>query len=381
MPTLYNVAAQAAQMVSSTFEYILSLTDSISPELEILRKKPPEGCSLSDVEDLIIKKQDIIKQMIKNKSDGDILDLSHTYLAGLDLSKMDLSRVNLEKANLTGANLREMDLTGANLTGANLERARLVRAILEWADLTNANLFEAILLDASLNGAILKNANLERTFVEGAHMSTVDTDSVDMNGVRTLISRPSKERSNLSGENLSGVDKWCIRHQFKGEFGPKFTNRLASCPTEKRLNLSGMGCRLENFVIYNYPEEKIIKQSNAINLSNNRLTKIPDFILKNKERIIELDLSNNAFTEFPNLSGFTKLKTLIFENNNPLLFHISPYRLPPFINSIEFNTQQLALVKDTFVRECEEAGLEINEIFDKLGLITFKPNEHIKAKG
>jgi len=220
--------------------------------------------------DLIDKKQSTVEQMIKNKSDGEILDLSYTYLAGIDLSR----------ANLEGANLTE--------------------TILE----------------------------------------------------------------------LDNLDK----------FRTAFTDRLASCPTEKRLNLSGMGPKLQSFVIDNDSEEEIIEQAKTIILFNNRLSKIPNFILKNKERIIKLRLSNNAFTEFPNLSGFTKLKNLIFENNNLLLSYINPYRLPPFINSIEFDTQPLALVKDKFEHECKEAGLEITEVFDKIGLIRFNPNEHIKAK-
>lgn len=87
----------------------------------------------------------------------------------VDLSDTFLSGVDFQGADFRFANFSNSDLSGANLNGANLVGARFARANLSKVKFNNANL-----LMASLWKSNLENSEMEETVL----MSTVFDDSV-----------------------------------------------------------------------------------------------------------------------------------------------------------------------------------------------------------
>ena len=87
------------------------------------------------------------------------VDLIGPLLTACSLRGADLRSADLRVADLRGADLRGADLTGADLTGADLTGADL-----RGADLTNTNLSEAVLIDSLLEGANLRNANFSDSY-------------------------------------------------------------------------------------------------------------------------------------------------------------------------------------------------------------------------
>lgn len=109
-------------------------------------------------------------------------DLSHCYLANIDLHGADLSVANLtfthlsfanlSGANLSGANLTITSLDAANLNGANLSGATLQVTDLTEADLSNANLSGATLTDVLMGGTNLTGANFTGATLTNTAWST-----------------------------------------------------------------------------------------------------------------------------------------------------------------------------------------------------------------
>lgn len=113
----------------------------------------------------------------KDPADGEILDMSGSWLRGKDLKWSSLDEVNF-----SGANFVFSDLSGALLRKATLysdaqepQRTDLRAASLYWSDLTEAKVGKARFTDADLRNAYLcgvdlTQANLTRADLRGAKL-------------------------------------------------------------------------------------------------------------------------------------------------------------------------------------------------------------------
>lgn len=103
------------------------------------------------------------------------IDLSRSYLLGVNLLGAYLFGVNLCRANLcetylVEANLSRANLKDAKLTGADLSETRLIRADLRNANLVGANLKRTKLVRANLYGADLRDAKLCGVDLRGVNL-------------------------------------------------------------------------------------------------------------------------------------------------------------------------------------------------------------------
>lgn len=94
------------------------------------------------------------------------VDLSASFLQGVDLHdanllRSDFSSADLRNSNLSGARLALANLNSANLRGAALDHAKCEQADLRNTDLNGASLVSADLSGATLDGADLRSANLQ----------------------------------------------------------------------------------------------------------------------------------------------------------------------------------------------------------------------------
>jgi uncharacterized protein YjbI with pentapeptide repeats len=121
-------------------------------------------------------------------------NLSHSNLAGVDLSKLNLGGANLSYADLSHAKLNQVNLVKANLSHANLSYAELQKSDLSEADLSYANLIhsdlqQSIFSKANLTCAHLDKANLNQTrfneaIISGAtFIATMTSSQVDYDTV------------------------------------------------------------------------------------------------------------------------------------------------------------------------------------------------------
>ncbi len=132
-----------------------------------------------------------------NKVDLQQANLSHSNLAGVDLSKMNLGGADLSYANLSNAKLNEVNLTDANLSHANLngtelQQSDLSRTNLSYANLTSANLQQAILTKANLTCANLNQADLSKSnFAEAtiSGVTLINTMTADIVGYDSVTER------------------------------------------------------------------------------------------------------------------------------------------------------------------------------------------------
>lgn len=113
---------------------------------------------------------------VPGKIDLQQANLSHSNLAGVDLSKMNLAGANLSYANLQNvkfkqANLTDTNLEHADLQGAQLTESDLSRSSLSYANLTSANLQHAILVKTNLNCTNLNQADLSGSNFSEANIS------------------------------------------------------------------------------------------------------------------------------------------------------------------------------------------------------------------
>ncbi|EGY28420.1 putative low-complexity protein, partial [Candidatus Regiella insecticola 5.15] len=176
-----------ANLKGAILGWVNSFFPKTSPELEILKKRPPEGCSLSEIKELNSKKQEALQHMIDNRPAGLILNLSDVYLAGVDLSGMQLYGLNLCRANLDGVNMEEsdlnqVDLSLASLNGANLKEANLYEVNLLRAELKEAILDGAILIGGSQGNIDLSGAKLRGTCLTGGNQCQVNMENADLSG-------------------------------------------------------------------------------------------------------------------------------------------------------------------------------------------------------
>lgn len=111
---------------------------------------------------------------LPGKIDLQQANLSHSVLAGVDLSKMNLSGADLSYADLSNAKLNQVNLAGANLDHANLNGAQIQQSDLSRANLTCANLNQANLTKSIVTNTIISGA----TFVNTATNDIIGYDSV-----------------------------------------------------------------------------------------------------------------------------------------------------------------------------------------------------------
>ncbi|MEO3750770.1 pentapeptide repeat-containing protein [Streptomyces sp. B6B3] len=126
-----------------------------------------------------------------DRDGGFALNLSDTYLSGVQLDHKNLTGITFQGADLTRASMHHTDLTDvwlddADLTGAMLEGAKL-SASLEGADLTDASLDGADLTDvwmpdADLVRATLNSADLTGAMLDGADLTGAVLDGADLTG-------------------------------------------------------------------------------------------------------------------------------------------------------------------------------------------------------
>ncbi|MGA5363976.1 pentapeptide repeat-containing protein [Streptomyces purpurascens] len=122
-------------------------------------------------------------------SDASVVDLTGTYLRGMefdgiqlafaDLRDVDLSWAILRDANLRKANLDDAKLS-ADLAGADLNLARLHRADLGAATLRGSKMFSAQLARANLRVAQLQLADLNRANLRGADLRGANLVGADL---------------------------------------------------------------------------------------------------------------------------------------------------------------------------------------------------------
>lgn len=121
------------------------------------------------------------------------VDLSHSYLPGIDLSGADLSesdlrQVYLSESNLGDANLSSTDLCRCDLTSSNLKDANLENAYLRGADcretkfskanLEKADFCRAYLLNSDFTDAKLSKASVKGAKLDGANFQCADFDNL-----------------------------------------------------------------------------------------------------------------------------------------------------------------------------------------------------------
>ena len=100
------------------------------------------------------------------------LDLSDSYMEGIDLSGANLTGTYFNSACLDHSNLSGANLSGAELSWATFKRANLTGAILNGANLGSAEIIRSNLTDASLLGADIEHLFLK----ENIYRNTIWVD-------------------------------------------------------------------------------------------------------------------------------------------------------------------------------------------------------------
>ena len=132
----------------------------------------------------------------------DVLELTDSDLAGIDLEAADLTFVgfgesdlrgaNLRNANLRNSNLSEANLAGAVLTGADLREVQMAFADLSGSDMRNVNASGVVPYDGltvvvgmfgvNLRGADLRGADLSGVSILAADLREADLRGADLRG-------------------------------------------------------------------------------------------------------------------------------------------------------------------------------------------------------
>ena len=95
------------------------------------------------------------------------VDVSDSYLQGVELGGADLRRSTFRGADLRGAYLAGTDFQQASLSSANFRHATLDHANLGGADLTDCDLAEATLANAAVHAADFSRADLRGADLSG----------------------------------------------------------------------------------------------------------------------------------------------------------------------------------------------------------------------
>jgi uncharacterized protein YjbI with pentapeptide repeats len=153
-------------------------------------------------------------------------------LAGIDLSESWLIGINLEGADLHEGIFDNSDLTSANLRQVSLARARMQRVFLNKADLQNADLSEASMRGARLAEANLKGADLSVAHLEGAVFTDANLEGAKLYNAflapqgdsATLAIRANFTRVDFRHAWLSGLDVEGARFDYAKLCGTDLTS-------------------------------------------------------------------------------------------------------------------------------------------------------------
>lgn len=115
-----------------------------------------------------------IGRSFKKVSGTRALDLSASFLRGVDLRNAVLPAVYMERSDLASARLAEMSAEKADFSGANLTSVDATEIRLRGAKLDGAYLTDAIMSNADLRDAELRGAHISRVFLAGARLSRCD---------------------------------------------------------------------------------------------------------------------------------------------------------------------------------------------------------------
>ncbi len=137
-------------------------------------KRAPDEPVTSEIQAILTM---IARRTVEHESDDDRIDLSGSYIPGVNLSGAQFERVCLDGTDLSRATLDRALLRGAALRGAVLEDA-----FLRYADLRDTDLTGADLRAAALRGVLLDGANIFGAKLEGASLLRTD-----MSGVKNAI--------------------------------------------------------------------------------------------------------------------------------------------------------------------------------------------------
>lgn len=151
-----------------------------------------------------------LETLYHDKADLAGIDLSDSWMIGLDLEGADLHGGTFDESNLTRANLDSASLAGASLRKAflneiHLEHANLTEALMRDVHLTAADLRGADLSAAHLEGSVLTDANLEGAKLYNAFLGkSGDSDSVAL-AIRANFSRADLRYASLEGLDVEGA--------------------------------------------------------------------------------------------------------------------------------------------------------------------------------
>ncbi len=112
--------------------------------------------------------------MVLRTLDGPRKGILLEFLKEAGLIDRDKNVISLDRADLTKANLSYVDLSGSYLSGVNLMNADLYKANLSNADLSDSVLKGADLWEADLSNADLRNADLTDALVKREQLETAD---------------------------------------------------------------------------------------------------------------------------------------------------------------------------------------------------------------
>ncbi|MEL7515752.1 MAG: pentapeptide repeat-containing protein [Pseudomonadota bacterium] len=152
----------------------------------------------------------------RQKPDLRNADLSHAFLAGLNLREgqmqgailrqanaegadfysammqnTEFNLATLDNANFDGANLENATFGGASMNGAIFAVARLADANMSGANLERAIFRNAFLTRTNLSGSRLEGANLAHALIENANFSGSYMGAVNLSGARIVDSNLS----------------------------------------------------------------------------------------------------------------------------------------------------------------------------------------------
>jgi hypothetical protein len=129
-------------------------------------------------------------------------------LVGVDVSGSFLQGVQLRHANLLRSNFEACDLRDSTLEASNLEYANLRSANFRGSNLRSVNLLQADLEDGDLVGAILTGANLMGTNLKNADLRNADLNGIVWRNIKAIDS------ANIYGTRNApnGFIAWALAH-------------------------------------------------------------------------------------------------------------------------------------------------------------------------
>ncbi|GGT00675.1 hypothetical protein GCM10010270_85590 [Streptomyces violaceus] len=142
-------------------------------------------------------------------SDVSVVDLTGTYLRGMEIDEIQLAFADLRDADLSWAILRYANLRKANLDGANLSLADLAGADLNLAQLHDADLGAASLRGSKMFSAQLAGANLRVAQLRSADLNRANLRGADLRGANLVCADLTK--ATLRWADLRGADLGRVR--------------------------------------------------------------------------------------------------------------------------------------------------------------------------